>query len=74
MSEQSQFKTEVRAWLEANCPESMRSPYLSEADICWGGLDWQFQSEDQEFWLRRMAEKGWTAPSWPLEYGGGVLT
>jgi len=73
VSEQNQFKTDVREWLEANCPESMRSPYLSEADICWGGLDWQFQSEDQEQWLRRMAQKGWTAPSWPLEYGGGGL-
>jgi len=73
VNELNQFKTEVREWLEANCPESMRSPYRSEADICWGGLDWQFQSEDQETWLRRMAQKGWTAPSWPLEYGGGGL-
>jgi acyl-CoA dehydrogenase len=73
VNELIQFKTEVREWLEANCPESMRSPYRSEADICWGGLDWQFQSEDQENWLRRMAQKGWTAPSWPLEYGGGGL-
>ena len=73
MNEADQFKTEVREWLEANCPESMRSPYRSEADICWGGLDWQFQSEDQQKWLRRMAQKGWTAPSWPLEYGGGGL-
>jgi acyl-CoA dehydrogenase len=73
VNELIQFKTEVGEWLEANCPESMRSPYRSEADICWGGLDWQFQSEDQENWLRRMAQKGWTAPSWPLEYGGGGL-
>ena len=33
------FRTEVRAWLEANCPESMRSPYRSERDVCWGGRD-----------------------------------
>ncbi len=73
MSEPEQFRSEVRAWLEANCPESMRSPYLSEADICWGGRDWIFQSDEQQAWLQRMAEKGWTAPSWPVEYGGGGL-
>lgn len=73
MSELEQFRSDVRAWLEANCPESMRHPYRSEADICWGGRNWVFQSDDQRAWLRRMAEKGWTAPSWPAQYGGGGL-
>ena len=73
MSELEQFRSDVRAWLEANCPESMRHPYRSEADICWGGRTWKFQSDDQQAWLRRMAEKGWTAPSWPVQYGGGGL-
>jgi len=73
VNELEQFRSEVRAWLEANCPESMRHPYRSEADICWGGRKWKFQSDDQQAWLRRMAEKGWTAPSWPVRYGGGGL-
>jgi len=73
VSELNQFKSDARAWLEANCPQSMRQPYDSEADICWGGRDWKFQSDDQEAWLRRMAEKGWTAPGWPTRYGGGGL-
>jgi len=73
VSELEQFRSDVRAWLEANCPESMRHPYRSEADICWGGRNWVFQSDDQRAWLRRMAEKGWTAPSWPAQYGGGGL-
>jgi len=51
----------------------MRRPYRSEADPCWGGRNFEYQSEDQEFWLKRMVEKGWTAPSWPKEYGGGGL-
>jgi len=71
--ELKQFKSEVRAWLEANCPESMRQPYRSEVDVCWGGRNWKFQSDDQQAWLQRMAEKGWTAPSWPIRYGGGGL-
>jgi len=68
-----QFRAEARNWLEANCPDSMRSPYRSEADVCWGGRGFTFQSEDQRLWLERMAERGWTAPSWPREYGGGGL-
>jgi len=51
----------------------MRHPYRSEADVCWGGRNWEYQSEDQRLWLERMAGKGWTAPSWPTAYGGGGL-
>jgi len=73
MTELDRFRAETREWLEANCPETMRHPYRSEADVCWGGRDYQFQSEDQRLWLERMASRGWTAPSWPKEYGGGGL-
>ena len=73
MTDLIEFRQEVRSWLDQNCPESMRSPYRSEADICWGGRDYEFQSDDQKSWLDRMAEKGWTAPAWPTEYGGGGL-
>jgi acyl-CoA dehydrogenase len=73
MSDLDQFRQEVRDWLEANCPEAMRHPYRSEADVCWGGRDFEFQSEDQKLWLQRMGSKGWTAPTWPAEYGGGGL-
>lgn len=69
-----EFRAETRAWLEANCPPSMRQPIKSEADICWGGRDWQFASDDQKLWLERMASKGWTVPTWPTEYGGGGLS
>jgi acyl-CoA dehydrogenase len=73
VTESEIFRQEVRDWLEANCPETMRSPFRSEADACWGGRNCQFQSEDQRLWLERMAARGWTAPSWPTEYGGGGL-
>ncbi len=67
------FRHEVRNWLEANCPESMRRPYKQDADLCWGGRQHKFQSEDQRIWLECMAARGWTAPAWPQEYGGGGL-
>lgn len=74
MSDLESFHDETRAWLEANCPDSMRLPMKSEKDICWGGKRFEFASEDQKLWLERMAAKGWTCPTWPAEYGGGGLS
>ena len=68
------FRQDTRNWLEANCPEDMRQPMRSDEDQCWGGRNWVFKSEGQKVWLERMAEKGWTAPRWPAEYGGGGLS
>jgi acyl-CoA dehydrogenase len=74
MADLEDFRAETRAWLEENCPQSMRSPFSSDKDVCWGGRKFEFQSEDQRLWLERMAERGWTAPDWPTEYGGGGLS
>jgi acyl-CoA dehydrogenase len=73
MNQADSFRQQVREWLEANCPQSMRVPITSEAELCWGGRNFEFQSEGQRLWLERMAEKGWTAPTWPRQYGGGGL-
>lgn len=74
MNDLDVFRKETREWLEENCPVSMRKPMKSEKDQCWGGRNWTFQSEDQRLWMKRMAERGWTAPQWPAEYGGGGLS
>ena len=76
MSDQTleDFRAETRAWLEANCPEEMRDGAMGEEHICWGGKTWEFRSEAQKVWLERMAAKGWTVPTWPVEYGGGGLS
>jgi len=74
MSDLETFRKETRAWLEENCPPEMREPVKSEQDICWGGRRWKFKNEAQKVWLERMAEKGWTVPAWPAEYGGGGLS
>ena len=66
------FRTETRAWLEANCPPSMRTP-TPDDEVVWGGRRERFKNPDSEIWLRRMAERGWTAASWPTAYGGGGL-
>jgi acyl-CoA dehydrogenase len=74
MSDLETFRKDTRAWLEENCPVEMRDGAGGEENICWGGRNWKFQSEAQKTWLNRMAEKGWTVPAWPKEYGGGGLT
>ncbi len=74
MSDLETFKLETRAWLEENCPPEMRKPMKSEEDACWGGRNWTFASEAQKVWLERMAEKGWTVPTWPKQYGGADLS
>ena len=68
------FRTETRAWLQANCPPEMRRPLRGEEDYCWGGRHAAFQSEAQRLWLQRMGERGWTVPTWPCDYGGGGLS
>lgn len=67
------FRIESKAWLEANCPESMRTPVKKFEDIYGGGSEATFDSEDQKIWFERMRDKGWTAPAWPTAYGGGGL-
>ncbi len=74
MTDLDAFRSDTRAWLEANCPPEMRQPMKSEADACWGGRKWTFQSDAQRVWLEKMGEKGWTVPDWPAAYGGGGLS
>ena len=70
MTDLQAFREETRDWLEANCPPEMRKP----GDVCWGGRNPQFSHPDQEIWLEKMGDKGWTCPTWPKEYGGGGLS
>lgn len=73
MSAIDDFRQETRAWLEANCPPSMRTP-TPEGELVWGGSKVEFHNEDQRLWFERMRDKGWFCPDWPVEYGGGGLS
>jgi alkylation response protein AidB-like acyl-CoA dehydrogenase len=55
------FREEVRSWLEANCPESIRGAGFP-------------RGEEQAVWRQRMGDRGFAVPQWPKEYGGGGLT
>jgi alkylation response protein AidB-like acyl-CoA dehydrogenase len=73
MSDLEVFRQSTRAWLETNCPPSMRTPG-SEEETVWGGRRERFVNPESRIWLQRMAEKGWTCPTWPKQYGGGGLS
>ena len=73
MSELDQFRQATRAWLEENCPQSMREPTKGFEDFYNGGRNPEIDHPDQKLWCDRMAERGWTVPHWPKEYGGGGL-
>ncbi|MEM6707834.1 MAG: acyl-CoA dehydrogenase family protein [Pseudomonadota bacterium] len=73
MADLDSFRQDTRAWLDANCPASMRTP-MPEDEVVWGGRGQTFKNPESKLWLERMAERGWTCPTWPTEYGGGGLT
>lgn len=73
MSELDTFRQDTRSWLEANCPPSMRTP-TPEDEVVWGGRSQVYKNPESQLWLERMAERGWTCPTWPKEYGGGGLS
>ncbi len=67
------FRAEARRWLEAHCPPAMRTP-MPEDEVVWGGRNPTFKNPHAKEWLEAMASRGWTAPRWPKEYGGGGLS
>ena len=68
-AELDNFRAETRAWLQANCPEGAKGPGPVPLGSSKVPMD-----DDSKLWLDRMAEKGWTVPTWPKEYGGAELT
>jgi alkylation response protein AidB-like acyl-CoA dehydrogenase len=56
------FRSEVRDWLTENCPEEVRV----------GSRD-RLSRNRFDAWVRALGSRGWAAPGWPTEYGGGGL-
>src|SRR5258708_16772054 len=68
------FRAEVRAWLDATYPPELRDPAAkTDPEAVWGGRAFERSDDPQIVGMRRVAENGWTAPTWPKDYGGGGL-
>ena len=75
MSELDTFREEARAWIRENAPKSLWGTTGSGPfEGYWGGSKSTESDPDLLKWRDLGIEKGWIAPSWPKEYGGGGLT
>ncbi len=72
MQDINAFREEVRVWLDENCPASMRTPMEAD-EYPGGGRRAEYVNPDTKTWLERCAERGFTVPTWPKEYGGAGL-
>ena len=70
--EQAAFRQEVRDFIRQELP-----PELAQRDVEWGmlggGASWAHR-ELTTGWRKKLAQRGWIAPAWPKEYGGGGMT
>jgi len=63
------FRSEARAWLEANFPPSLKGKGAL------GNAEGVSSSEpDLIKWRKAIGAKGWATPTWPKAYGGGGLS
>jgi len=67
------FRRDIRAWLDHNCPPSMRTPMPAD-EYPGGGRRAEFPNPETRLWMERMAERGFTVPLWPKAYGGAGLS
>ncbi len=75
MADLDAFRQQTGEWLDENAPDALRGHvFASEGDGNWGGRRATFDPPEMGVWLERMAGRGWTAPTWPAEYGGGGLS
>jgi len=58
--EEIAFREEVRAFIDANYPKHLKGIGLRE----------DLSKEDFLAWHKILGKKGWSAPAWPVEYGG----
>ncbi len=74
MANLDEFRAEVSAWLKENAPKALLGKRRDPLAETQGGRNWKFHYPESEQWLDMMAEKGWTAPTWPKECGGAGLS
>ena len=74
MADLEKFRVETRQWLLDNSPPGVRGLTLALGEGNWGGRKATYPNPDMKRWLEVTAERGWTAPEWPTQYGGGGLS
>jgi alkylation response protein AidB-like acyl-CoA dehydrogenase len=73
VSDLESFRRDVIAWLEAAAPASLRGRRGDPEFYSWGGKKAQ-RTPELDAWLQAAVERGYTAPTWPRQYGGAGLS
>jgi alkylation response protein AidB-like acyl-CoA dehydrogenase len=60
-AQEIEFRNEVRAFIAANLAPEVAKRFRR---------GWRWTRAETEPWTRRLHAKGWSAPTWPVEYGG----
>jgi len=68
------FRRDVRKWLDANCPATMRTPVAADEFPTGGRRGGPAKNPDTDVWLKRAASRGFTVPTVSTEYGGAGLS
>ena len=69
------FRTEVRDWLAGTYPAELKAAKpATDPEAVWGGRAFDGSDDPQIRWMRALASRGWTAPTYPAAYGGGGLS
>ena len=63
------FREEIRSYIAEHCPQSMKNRTFHFEDAFE-----VYDTPDADKWLKAMAAKGLTAPTWPKEYGAAGLS
>ena len=56
-----EFQSEVRSFIQQNLTAEMARRFRR---------GWRWTRPETEIWTRKLYEIGWSAPNWPVEYGG----
>ncbi len=67
-------REELVAWIEEKAPKALWGTASTPFQGHWGGTKSDFPSEDHRLWYERCVARGWTAPAWPKDYGGGAMS
>src|SRR5205085_12396096 len=77
-TQEATFRNEVRDFIGSECPAGIRRRGLG---AMFGGGGWDdirmgtddYRKLNAE-WAKKLADRGWTAPAWPKEYGSAGRT
>jgi len=70
--QEAAFRSDVRSFIESELPPELRwrgglRSGLDAGRAAYGG-------DASKIWRRKIADRGWTAPAWPKEYGGAGMS